>query len=202
MCSMIFNMDHFPERRKPRKQKGSPCTKGILIAVATCLLPSMLHLRYSICCLCSLLHLTMRSLRSSIIGLAIRQCAAWAFTLINQNIPERRNLRIRSKPVYTKYIYLLRYVYFLPGMFYLRYSYVLSLLPPTSYWSKSASKLHSHAIINKIELVLYSYNTRIFFAFFFNSLPLTAGSRCDFGRYVIGGQQGVQSARQEDEANN
>ena len=28
------------------------------------------------------------------IRLAIRQCAAGAFTLINQNIPERRNLRI------------------------------------------------------------------------------------------------------------
>ena len=28
-----------------------------------------------------------------IIRLTIRQCAAWAFTLINQSIPERRNLR-------------------------------------------------------------------------------------------------------------
>ena len=40
----------------------------------------------------------------NIIMLAIRQCAAWASTLITQNIPERRKPRKQKKPMHKVYI--------------------------------------------------------------------------------------------------
>ena len=39
-----------------------------------------------------------------VIRLVLLQCAAWDFTLINQNIPERRNLRLRRKPIHQVYL--------------------------------------------------------------------------------------------------
>ena len=54
---------NIPEIRNPRKQrKPIPvCTRSIYLI---CLLPSMIYLRYSIWCICSLLHLNLYSLRS------------------------------------------------------------------------------------------------------------------------------------------
>ena len=66
-----------------------------------------------------------------IIRLAIRQCAAWAFTLINRNILERKNLRIRRKPIHQVYLPSMSTSF----MFYLRYSMLRQLhipLPGTS----------------------------------------------------------------------
>ena len=50
------------ERRHPRKQRKP--IHDVYNIYRLCLLPSALYLRYSICCLCSLLHLNMYSLRS------------------------------------------------------------------------------------------------------------------------------------------